>query len=135
RFVQATDRGFKFIRTHYMRLLSGGIRRPWIIMVIFALLMGLTGYFFTKVPSEYTPVEDRGSFMIMVNGPEGASFAYIKEYMDEIERRLLPLTQGGEFNTMLVRAPRGFGNLASFNTGMVMVVLKDWGTRRTGWEI
>lgn len=136
RIVQTVDKIFKKLRRRYMRLLSGCIRHPWIVIVIFALLIGGTGYVLTQVPSEYTPTEDRGSFMVMVNGPEGASYSYIKEYMDEIERRLLPMTQeDGPVNTMLVRAPRGFGNLASFNTGMVMIVLKGWGDRPAGWDV
>jgi len=134
--VHFIDRVFKALRRRYIRVLVEAVRRPVIVIAGFVLLLGGTWLVFTLVPSEYTPREDRGAFNIMVNGPEGASFAYMKEYMDEIERRLMPYTQqGGEVATMLVRAPRGFGNVASFNSGMAIVVLQDWGDRRPAQEI
>src|SRR5690606_14030324 len=79
--------------------------------------------------------EDRGAFFIMVNGPEGASYQFTKEYMEEIERRLMSYVESGEVRRLLVRAPRGFGTLASFNDGMVIVVLEDWDERRPADEI
>ncbi|MBM9536515.1 efflux RND transporter permease subunit [Desulfobulbus alkaliphilus] len=124
-------RHFKVIRHGYMRALSICIRRPVIVLVVFAALIATTLHVFRQIPFEYTPREDRGVFIVLVNGPEGATFAVMEEYMDEIERRLLTYTgDNGEISSMLVRAPRGFGNIARFNTGMAMVVLEDWGKRR-----
>lgn len=105
-----------------------------VIMGFFALLM-LTLFLARSLPQEYVPKEDRGNFFISVNGPEGASFAYMSDYMDEIERRLQPYITSGEANRILVRAPRGFGTIANFNTGFVIVVLDDWGKRRPAQEI
>ncbi len=135
KIADAIDRNFMKIRNTYIRVLGTALRRPLIVIGGFIGLMLVTIVIFKQIPYEYTPTEDRGSFLIMVNGPEGASFAYMKEYMDEIERRLLPYTQDGEIKTMIVRAPRGFGSGASFNSGMVIAVLKDWSERRSGFEI
>src|SRR5690606_7855249 len=89
-----------------------------------------------KIPSEFAPKEDRGAFFIIVNGPEGASFKYISEYMDEIERRLMKYVDTGEFERLLVRAPRTFGGAVStFNTGIVIVGLSEWDKRRSAFDI
>jgi multidrug efflux pump len=88
-----------------------------------------------QIPTEYAPKEDRGAFFVIVNGPEGASYAYMKEYMDEIERRLMPFVDSGEATRLLVRAPRTFSNYENFNTGIVIFVLNDWGKRRSAWAI
>lgn len=135
RFVRGIDNIFKKIRRRYVGALGGAIRRPVLVIAVFAGLLAVTALIFTRVPSEYTPREDRGNFSIMVNGPEGASFAYMKEYMDEVERRLTPYLKSGEAETVLVRAPRSFSNTAAFNSGAVIVVLKEWGKRRSAWEI
>ena len=136
RVVQTVDRVFKGLRRRYVHGLGRALRKPAIVVAVFFALMGGTVLILTQVPSEYTPKEDRGAFNIMVNGPEGATFSYMKEYMDEIERRLTPYTEkDGEIETMLVRAPRGFGSGASFNSGMVIIVLKDWGDRRPANDI
>ena len=69
-------------------------------------------------------------FFLSVNGPEGASFSYMSDYMDEIETRLTPYVESGEMKRLLIRAPRSFGNLSSFNTGIAICVLADWSDRR-----
>jgi multidrug efflux pump len=71
----------------------------------------------------------------MVTGPEGASHEYMRDYMDKIEQRLLPLVESGEVTRLLVRSPRAFGNTEIFNTGIVVLGLDDWGKRRSGWAI
>ncbi|MFW5816669.1 MAG: efflux RND transporter permease subunit, partial [Wenzhouxiangella sp.] len=68
---------------------------------------------------------------VIVNGPEGATFEYMNDYMNEIEARLLPLVEDGEISRLLVRSPRAFGsNIANFNSGIAISVLQPWGQRR-----
>lgn len=129
------DQAFDKFRNGYERVLKIILRFRIAVLGIFALLAGLSVFFFNAIPSEYAPREDRGAFFVMVNGPEGASYQYTKEYMDEVERRLMPYVESGEVNRLLVRSPRGFGTLASFNDGMVIVVLNDWSKRRNGFDI
>lgn len=135
RVTRNVNRVFNALRRRYIKLLAFCIRRPAIMLGILALIAAGSVILFRTVPMEYTPQEDRGAFNLIINGPEGASFAYMKDYMDEIERRLLPYTETGEFQSMLIRAPRGFGTIASFNTGMAIIVLKDWHERRSAWDI
>lgn len=134
--VTILDSGFKILRRRYVKSLKIALRRPVAVIGILLLLCGGTAFLLKTLPTEYTPREDRGVFNIMINGPEGASFAYMKDYVNEIERRLLPLTKDdGPIQTLIVRAPRGFGTLSSFNTGMMVVVLKDWSERAPGQKI
>ena len=87
------------------------------------------------IPSEYVPKEDRGSFFIIVNGPEGASYNYTVDYMNEIESRLKHFIDNGEALRVLVRAPRSFGNATDFSGGFIIVTLNDWSDRRSAWDI
>ncbi|OBX37132.1 efflux pump membrane transporter BepG [Halomonas elongata] len=72
---------------------------------------------------------------MLINGPPGATYDYMLDYMDEIEARLLPLRERGEIERILVRAPRGWGAIENFNGGFVIVNLSDWGSRRAAWPI
>jgi multidrug efflux pump len=122
------DRAFTRFRAGYGWILDKLIMRPIIVgALLLGLLVGAFGLSQT-IQEEYVPREDRGAFFIAVRGPEGASYAYMERYMDEIERRLLPYTESGEVNRLLMRAP-GFGSSA-FNQGFVIVVLNDWSERR-----
>lgn len=129
------DRFYRGIRKRYRRLLAGAIRRPLMIIAVFAALLGATAWLSLQVPSEYAPKEDRGAFFVLVNGPEGATYQYMEEYMDEIERRLMAFVDSREATRLLVRTPRTFANFASFNSGIVIFVLNDWGLRRPAWAI
>ncbi|MGB4107328.1 MAG: efflux RND transporter permease subunit [Alphaproteobacteria bacterium] len=133
--VDKIDDAFIKIRRKYVGILARLIERPIIAIVVFAVIIAGIVFLYSAVPEEYTPREDRGAFTISVNGPEGASFAYMKDYMDEIEKRLLTYVEGGEMETLLVRAPGGFGGGAGFNSGTLICVLADWGKRRSAWDI
>ncbi|MGP9796882.1 efflux RND transporter permease subunit [Halomonas sp. 86] len=119
----------------YQRILEWLLARSWIVVGVFALLIAMTAWLTTELPNEYTPQEDRGNFIVLVNGPEGATFDYMMDYMDEIEARLAPLIETGELERVVVRAPRGFGNIENFNGGFVIINMADWGSRRSAWEV
>ncbi|MEQ8746058.1 efflux RND transporter permease subunit [Pyruvatibacter sp.] len=122
-------------RASYGRMLEWSLARPAIVGGAFLVLLAGTVGLFSLLPSEYSPEEDRGAFFIIVNGPEGATHTYMNEYMDEIEARLVPYLESGEMGTLLVRSPRSFGNVTSFNTGIVISVLNDWSDRRSAFVI
>lgn len=129
------ERVFASVRRGYHVSLQAALRRPWIVVGIFAAILAGSLWLFEQIPDEYAPKEDRGVFYLMVTGPEGSSYQYIAAYMTEIERRMMPLVEKGEITRLLVRAPRGFGNFDIFNTGIVINVLNDWSARRSAWDI
>jgi multidrug efflux pump len=135
RFHRRVDRGFEALSRAYERTLRSALGAPWAMGLVFAAIAGSAVWLFQETPSEYAPKEDRGAFFILVNAPEGSSYAYIKEHMDEIERRLMPLAESGEFQRLLIRAPRAFGASEVFNTGIGIIVLSHWNTgRRSAWD-
>ncbi len=134
-FSAHLDRQFKRLRSVYTSLLKLCLRGRWLVAACLLPLLLLASILFDRIPSEYAPKEDRGAFFILVNGPEGASFDYMKEYMEIIEARMLEYVESGEVKISLVRAPRSFGNIASFNDGIVIAVLEPWDQRRSAWEM
>jgi len=128
--VRATERGLDLARSVYGRGLDLALRFRAATVAGMLLLFAAAGWLFSQIPSEYAPFEDRGTFFVTVNGPEGATFDYMQDYMDEIETRMLPLVEAGEVSRLLVRAPRDFGNPSAFNSGIVIAVLHDWSKRR-----
>ncbi|MEJ2330030.1 MAG: efflux RND transporter permease subunit [Gammaproteobacteria bacterium] len=121
---------FQRLRTGYGRALRFLLHHKWMVLSLY--LATLLGAFllFKSIPEEYAPREDRGAFFVLVNGPEGASYSYMEEYMDEIERRLMPYADSGEAIRVLVRTPRSFGGAQIFNSGIVIMVLNDFSKRR-----
>ena len=133
--TRSLDNTFSKLRAGYARTLNAFLIHPAMVAIVFLAMLGAIAFLFKAIPQEYTPKEDRGAFFINVNGPEGATYSYMKQYIDEIELRLQPYLESGEFESLLVRAPRSFGNTSSFNSGVVIAVLSDWDKRRSGFVI
>lgn len=129
------DGGFHWSQRIYARFLDAVLAHRWISVGGFAALCAVTAWMFYQLPTEYTPREDRGAFFVLVDGPEGASFSYMEEYMNEIEGRLMPYVESGEAVRLLVRSPRNLDGAQSFNSGIVVFVLADWDQRRSAWVI
>jgi multidrug efflux pump len=129
------DRGFHASQRSYLRVLDRVLHHKFITIAIFVALAASAAWVITRLPTEYAPREDRGAFFVLINGPEGASHEYLKEYMDEIEARLMPYIEKGEAIRLLIRTPRAFGQTESFNTGAAVFVLAPFQERRPGWDI
>lgn len=129
------DRFLKYLRNMYLKLLNIMLKLPLLASLLFLILLGVTTWVYPHVKQEFIPKEDRGAFFVMVNGPEGATYKYMEEYMTEIERRLMAYVKENQVSRLLVRTPRGFGTLANFNDGMAIVLLKDWSKRRSATKI
>ncbi|WP_163938115.1 efflux RND transporter permease subunit [Paraferrimonas sp. SM1919] len=124
------DKGMDTLAVNYQRLLKKIIHKPVLMLLVIVTALTSAYQLINHIPQEFTPQEDRGSMFVMINGPEGASFDAMAEYIDEIEARLMPLVEAGEVKRLLIRAPRGWGGVADFSNGMAIIVLEDWSVRR-----
>jgi len=135
KIVEKVDQGIRCLRHYYSKSLHWCLQHLLVVSVLFVGMLVATVWLLQQLPSEYAPREDRGSFFVIVNGPEGASFSYMDEYMDEIENRLMTFVDAGDIATLLVRAPRAWGAMERYNTGMAIATLPDWSERRSGFDI
>ncbi|WGL15660.1 efflux RND transporter permease subunit [Microbulbifer bruguierae] len=129
------DNALTRIQHRYRGGLDFILRKHWVAGCVFVAVMVFAALSFRLIPSEYAPREDRGSFFLLVNGPEGASYQYMQEYMDTIEERMMPLVEKGYVRRLLVRSPRSFGTSATFNSGMVIFTLAPWGERPSAFDL
>ena len=135
RLLLATNRLVNSIRTKYIKILITSMRKPFAAIMVFILLLAGSAFIYPKIDQEFSPKEDRGAFFVIVNGPEGATYEYMEEYMDEIEMRMMKYIDTGEFKRLLVRAPRSFGRIESFNSGIIIALMDTWGNRRSAFTV
>lgn len=133
--VTLIDNKMHQLRDFYKKVILKSLNKKFITVSVFLCMLLVCAGLAFILPNEYAPREDRGNFNIDVIGPEGATYDYMEEYIAEIEKRLMPYVESGEISRLMVRAPRSFGSFESFNAGVAMVALSDWGQRRSAFVI
>ncbi len=117
------DDGFNALRRGYSKALNFCFANKIIVLLLFFAVSSSIIGLLRVIPSELAPREDRGSFFMVVRGPEGANFDYMRDYMTEIEDRVMYLVEEtGEASTMIVRASGG-------NRAFGIVTLNPWEQR------
>ncbi len=124
------------VRAGYRATLAAALEGKALVLILLVAVIGAGVFAFLRVPSELTPPEDRGNLFVVVDGPEGAGFAYTSRVLSQVEDVFLGYVETGEVNRVLVIAP-SFGDQGSsrFSSGFARVFLSDWGDRRPGAEI
>jgi len=114
----------------YGRFLEAHVTRTWVYIVVMILSLLASALLLKVLPSELAPAEDRGSFQIMIDGPEGAGFDYTVGQVQQVEKIVSGFV--GE-NEPIVRAnprvPGGWGSSEEMHTGRISVFLQPWRQR------
>jgi multidrug efflux pump len=84
-FHKAVHSVLTAITNGYVRLLSGSLRRPSIIIAGGVLMSASAVVLYKALEREFVPPDDRGFFFTFVIAPEGASVQYTDEYLRQIE--------------------------------------------------
>jgi len=128
RFNQFMERVFSKLENGYRRVVMCAVNyRIAAPFVIIACVVGSYGLM-NQVPSQLSPVEDRGVLFAFVKGAEGTSYNRMTTNMDIVEERLLPLVGQGVIKSFSTQAP-AFGGRAGDQTGFVIIILEDWADR------
>jgi len=120
-FYRKTEPFFVWINRGYARSLDGFMKVRWMGILLFLGAVGLIYGLFKTLPSELAPLEDRGMISVSTTGPEGATFEYMGEYIDnlvDVTMDTLP-TDG----LISVTSP-GFGTQGT-NSGFMRIMLED----------
>jgi hydrophobe/amphiphile efflux-1 (HAE1) family protein len=83
RFFAAFNRGFARLSTRYAHAVGWFVRRVFIGLTVYAVLMGLMWFGFRRVPVGFIPAQDLGYFITAIQLPDGASL----ERTDAVVRR------------------------------------------------
>ena len=96
-----------------------------IVVLLFIVFLGLTGWLYTSVPTAFLPDEDQGYFITIIQGPEGVSLNYTSKVMSQVEKEILKLPE--VVGTFAIGGFGFSGNTA--NNGAIFTTLKPWDKR------
>ena len=122
KFYIKTEPFFEKLNSGYADSLKRFMDRKWISFPILIVCFGLIYLFFTILPKETAPYDDRSSVTMRMTTPEGSSYEYTDRFMQEISK-LVDDSIPEKKVSLVITAP-GFGASAT-NTGFIRLSLKE----------
>jgi len=120
------DQGVAALTRGYQRLLHHVLDHKFLMAMLFLAGLGLTYFVFRRVPAGFVPDEDQGYFLIVIQGPQGASLEYTKGIGKQISDLLANIPESeGTFSV----AGFSFAGAAA-NQGLIFVPLKPYSQRK-----
>jgi len=127
---QMFERGFNALAERYTRLLRRAVDHRAAVLVGTLAVVALSVFLFlvfppTRLQNELIPEDDRGFFLVVVRGPEGASLPYTDGYVRQVEQIIGRTPDVNGYFTIV----GGFAG--GVNSAFIGVILKDFGERHT----
>ncbi len=133
-FFRAFNAIYEPSERFYTRMIRSMVRFSGLMVFIALILVGIAGWGLMKIPTGFIPTEDQGYMMISAQLPDGASLERTERAMDKITE----IASGvpGVEHTIVIGGISPLDNSASLaNTGIVYLMLKDWGQRGAGEDM
>ncbi|WP_119458391.1 efflux RND transporter permease subunit [Rhodospirillaceae bacterium SYSU D60014] len=128
--TRGLETGLRTLGNGYRNLLDQTLRMPLVVLFLAVVFSAASVWFYTTLPKELTPTEDRGVFFIPITAPQGATIAYTDESVREIEAMAMDLRDSGEARRVFALV----GRRDQANEAFVVVGLTDWSTRERSQE-
>jgi multidrug efflux pump len=84
RIYQFTEPFFESLNRIYDSSLTFFLKRKRLAIFITIISLLLIVFLWKKIPAEMAPLEDRSSIVVRTSYPEGATFEFIMDYVDEV---------------------------------------------------
>jgi multidrug efflux pump len=127
-FYRWFDRSFEWTTNKYIGQTGRAVTHAPRWMIAFVLVVVLTGFLYTKLPTSFVPDEDQGFVLALINLPPGSTLQSTNHVMAEVRDKL----GNSPFSKEIVGIfqPEGFSFVGtSENVGMSFIKLADWDKR------
>ncbi|MBW2187646.1 MAG: efflux RND transporter permease subunit, partial [Deltaproteobacteria bacterium] len=121
------DASFDVATTGYMKLVRGGLRKTFIMLVIFAVISAAGFWGFIKLPGGFIPTEDQGYAMATVQLPDGASFNRTDKVVASITEKIVEI--GGVSSVTSVPGFSILDGAAASNSGTFFIMFDTFEQR------
>ncbi len=127
-FFEGFNRVFEQTTQVYGKAVGWCLRLSVIVLVVYVGLIGVTGLLFTRVPTGFVPVQDKGYLVANVQLPDSASLERTVEVTAEIDK--IALEDPGVAHTVSIPGTSFVLNANSSNYGSMFIILKPFHERR-----
>ncbi len=122
KFYKFTEKYFVSMNESYAASLRVFMKRKWLSFPVLLGCLALIAIFYSLLPKETAPYDDRSFVRLNVTAPEGSSYEYMDRLMTEITELINDSIP--EKKVSLVLTSPGFGT-SSVNSGRANIALVD----------
>lgn len=122
KFYEFSEPFFVNLNQGYANSLARFLNKKWLSFPILIICIGLIVLFFSILPKETAPYDDRSLGVVSVTTPEGSTYEYTDRFMQELSQLITDSIP--EKKIALVITSPGFLS-SSVNTGRVRLALID----------
>lgn len=126
-FFRKFDQYFDATTKGYMSLVRGGLRKSFIMMLVFGVISMAGMFGFTKLPTGFVPTEDQGYAMLAVQLPDAAALNRSKALSEVLTAKLMKI--GGVENVIAVPGYSLLDGAATSNSITYWVTFHEFGER------
>ncbi|NDP42506.1 MAG: efflux RND transporter permease subunit [Aromatoleum sp.] len=116
------ERWLDAVTTGYRRALRATLHARWLIAVLWLVVLGLGGLFFSMLKAELSPTEDRGVVFGLVTAPQGSTPQYTSDQIRPIEQFYAQVPEASAYTAI-----SGFPTVVD---GNAVLRLKPWEERK-----
>ena len=127
-FYEKTEPFYVKLTSDYGDALAGFLKIRWVSFPLIGLTLGMIWFFGKDLQSELAPLDDRNWFRISMTTPEGSSYEFTDQYVQNVSQMLMD-SMPGRKGLMLITSP-GNSGLGATNVGSGRIALVDKAERK-----
>ena len=126
-FFDRFNQGFEWLNRYYTRCIGVVTRARVSMMLVYAVLIGLTAWGFMRVPTGFIPAQDQGYLITAIQLPQGASLSRTENVVKRAEQ--LILSTPGINHTASFVGFSGATRTNASNAGAIFAVMNSYDER------
>ncbi len=127
-FFALFNRIFAWAQNRYTAGVAGALKRSWLVLAVFGVLIVFVFGLFRVIPSSFLPEEDQGYFITMFQLPDGASKQRTDAVVSKVEHYFL--ANSAIHSTDAMSGLNFIFNTRGPNTATMFVPLHLWNERK-----
>ena len=113
---RVTEPFFQALTQAYRTSLQAFLRVRWVTGLILVASVGLTALYWTGLPQELAPLEDRSGVRLFATAREGATYEYMDEFVDRLIGTVNEVVPKEDQTAIISVTSPGFGASTSVNS-------------------
>src|SRR6266403_1994492 len=133
-FYRAFNRAYDRVERWYGSLIACMVLRSGLMVAVAIAVIAATGYWFSRVPTGFLPIEDQGDMNALVQVPDGASLERTEKALDKVFE--IARKTPGVARVVNIAGVSALDNNATLSSaGVAYIILRDWSERGEGEDL